>query len=375
MDFKLSDEQKMLREGAERYLAENYSFDRRRELLQREGGFSSGQWRHFADMGWLALTVPEEFGGLAGSLVDACVLLETFGRALVVEPFASTAILGAFLIEGCEVEALRNASLESLVAGDTRVALAHAEEETRYDLGKVVLRAQRTEGGYRLSGRKVGVWDSPSAQQLIVSAVLDGDSEFSLFLVPKPSRGVHEDCYRLIDSTQCADVVLDGAHAALLVPAPAALPRLEYAIDRLILARVAESLGIMERIMELTVEQLKSRSQFGQPLSKFQALQHRMAEMFVEVQDVRSILYAGLAYVGASPGERGRVVSMAKAVANNAGRIVGAQGIQLHGGVGMTDEYPVGHYFKRLISLEKQYGDDDYHLQRIARRYAAEMAR
>ena len=375
MDFTLSDEQKMLRDGAERFLAENYDFDERRKLIEREHGFSEAKWLQFAEMGLLALAIPEDCDGLGGTFVDISLVQEALGGRLVLEPYAGTAILCAFLLDGAEDRDLRTAVLRGIVSGKLRVALAHAEDHSRYALGKAGLRATPSGRMYSLTGRKISVWDAVSAHQLIVSATVEGESALSLFLVDRMAQGVTGHDYPLIDSTRAADFDFDAVPATLLIPASRARHRLEEAVDRMTLARVAEALGIMEKVLEITAEQLRNRSQFGQPLSKFQALQHRMAEMFVEVQETRSILYRGVSMIGAEPDERGVAVSVAKVVASGAARVVGTQGIQLHGGVGMTDEYAVGHYFKRLLALEKQYGDMDYHLKRIAKTYRSDDAR
>jgi alkylation response protein AidB-like acyl-CoA dehydrogenase len=375
MDFALSDEQRMLRDGAERFLAENYDFDERRKLIEREHGFSEVQWRQFAEMGWLALPIPEDCDGLGGTFIDISLIQEALGGRLVLEPYAGTAILCAFLLDGAEDVELRSAMLRGIASGDMRVALAHAEDDSRYDLGKVGMRATPSGGTYRLTGRKITVWDATSAHRLIVSASIEGEPALSLFLVDRNAEGVTGHDYPLIDSTRAADFEFDAVPATLLIPASRATHRLEEAVDRMILARVAEALGIMEKVLEITADQLRNRSQFGQPLSKFQALQHRMAEMFVEVQETRSILYRGISMIDAVPHERRAAVSVAKVVASGAARVVGAQGIQLHGGVGMTDEYAVGHYFKRLLALESQYGDMDHHLTRIAKTYRGADAR
>jgi alkylation response protein AidB-like acyl-CoA dehydrogenase len=369
MDFALSEEQIMLRDGAARYLTEHYSFDQRRRLLERDGGFSESQWRQFADMGWVALPIPEDCGGLGGSLVDISLLLEAMGKYLVVEPFATTTILCAHLIDACSDSRRRAELLGAIAAGELRVALAHGEDDTRYDLTRAYVRARTSSQGFALTGRKISVWDAPSAHYLIVSAVVDDGQSLALFLVARDAPGLTLHDYRLIDGTQCADIDLQSVPAALLLSGQQAAERLDEAADRLALVRVAEALGIMEQVLDLTADYLRNRSQFGQPLARFQALQHRLAEMFVEVQEVRSVLYRGLAYIEAPAPIRQAAVSAAKVVANSAGRLVGAQGIQLHGGVGMTDEYVVGHYFKRLISIEKAFGDTDYHLKRLARTY------
>jgi len=369
MDFALSEEQIMLRDGAARYLEEHYSFDQRRRLLERDDGFSESQWRRFADMGWLALPVPEDCGGLGGSLVDISLLSEAMGKFLVVEPFATTTILCAHLIDACDDTRRRADLLGAISSGELRVALAHGEDGTRYDLNRAFVRARTASQGFALTGRKISVWDAPSAHHLIVSAAVDGGQSFALFLVARDAPGLTRHDYRLIDGTQCADVDLQSVPATLLLSGQQAAERLDEAADRLALVRVAEALGIMEQVLDLTADHLRNRSQFGQPLARFQALQHRLAEMFVEVQEVRSALYRGLAYIEAPAPTRQAAVSAAKVVANSAGRLVGALGIQLHGGIGMTDEYAVGHHFKRLVAIEKAFGDTDYHLKRLASTY------
>jgi alkylation response protein AidB-like acyl-CoA dehydrogenase len=369
MDFALSEEQIMLRDGAARYLTEHHSFDQRRKLLEHDGGFSESQWRKFADMGWLALPIPEDCGGLGGSLVDISLILEAMGRFLVVEPFATTAILCAHLVDACGDPRRRADMLGAIASGELRLALAHDEDGSRYGLERASVQARTASDGFELTGRKISVWDAPSAHYLIVSAVIDGGRSLALFLVARDAPGLTRHDYRLIDGTQCSDIDLQSVSATLLLPGQRAAERLEEAVDRLVLVRVAEALGIMEQVLDLTADHLRNRSQFGQPLARFQALQHRLAEMFVEVQEVRSVLYRGLAYIDAPTVTRQAAVSAAKVVTNTASRLVGAQGIQLHGGVGMTDEYAIGHYFKRLIAIEKAFGDTDYHVKRLARTY------
>lgn len=368
MDFTLSEEQQILCDGAERYLAEHYSFEQRREVLSGAAGFSVATWQTFAELGWLALSLPEDVGGLGGSFIDTALIMEAMGRRLVLEPYATTAILGARLIDRSGNAALRAEVLPAIAQGSCRVALAHGEIASRYDLRAIETRARPGDAGYVIDGVKTLVFDAPGANKLIVSANLAGPSGFTLFLVDPASPGVTIRGYPLIDGTRGADIELASVRvprSSVLISGAQALEVLEEGLDRIVLARVAEGLGAMEIVLQLTSEHLKSRQQFGQPLLKFQALQHRLAEMFVEVQETRSILYRGLAYIDAPAAQRKSAVSAAKVVAAAAGRVVGEQGIQLHGGVGMTDEYQVGHYFKRLIALEKAFGDVDYHLERL----------
>ncbi|MDB6107905.1 MAG: hypothetical protein JWO52_7904 [Gammaproteobacteria bacterium] len=369
MDFSLSEEQQMLSDGAEKFLAAHYSFEQRRALLSSPAGFSEQNWQTFAELGWLALPVPEDAGGLGGSFIDTTLIMEAMGRRLVLEPYATTAILAARVIARSTNEELRSSLLPEIAQGTCRVALAHGELASRYDMRAVQTCARLEQDGYVIDGVKAMALDAPSAHKLIVSASIADTNEIALFLLDANALGVTVRGYPLIDGTRAADVELRAVRVnrnSLLLAGHEALEVLDEAIDRLILARVAEGLGAMEVVLQLVSEHLRSRQQFGQPLIRFQALQHRLAEMFVEIQETRSILYRGLAYIEAPAAERRAAVSAAKVVAANAGRVVGEQGIQLHGGVGMTEEYPVGHYFKRLIALEKAFGDVDYHLERLA---------
>jgi alkylation response protein AidB-like acyl-CoA dehydrogenase len=369
VDFTLTEEQQILAEGAERYLAAQYTFEQRRTLLTSAAGCSDDHWKTFAELGWLALPVPEDAGGLGGSLIDSALITEAMGRRLVLEPYGTTAILAVRVIERSGNTEVRAEVLPAIAEGVCRVALAHGEIGSRYDTRTVQTRALRDSDGYVIDGVKAMVFDGPAANKLIVSANIADQTGFALFIVDTDAPGVTVRGYPLIDGTRGADVELAEVRVksgALLVSGDRAVEVLDEATDRLVLVRVAEALGAMEVVLQLTSEHLKSRQQFGQPLAKFQALQHRMAEMFVEVQETRSILYRGLAYIDAPAAERKAAVSAAKIVAANGARIVGEQGIQLHGGGGMTDEYQVGHYYKRLIALEKAFGDVDYHLERLA---------
>jgi alkylation response protein AidB-like acyl-CoA dehydrogenase len=371
MDFNVTEEQRMLRDSAKRFVREHYGIEHRRTLSKTESGFSSDHWHRIADLGWLALALPEDVGGLACSFVEVAILLEELGRGLVLEPYVSSALLCAHILDTSDNAPARAQALSAIAEGRRRVALAHHESAQRYDLTPVSTRAKRQGEDFLINGVKSLVLDAPSADQLIVSARVEDEEGFSLFLVDTATVGVKLETYPLIDDSRAADIELTNVllpRSALLVGAARSQPVLDLALDRATLARVAEALGAMEAVLELTAEYLKTRVQFGQPIGKLQALQHRMAEMFVEVQEVRSILYCGIAHLGAEPPLRGAVISAAKLVTLEAGRIVGGQGIQLHGGIGMTQEYAVGHYFKKLVAFEKTYGDGNWHLDRLAHR-------
>ena len=376
MDFNLTDEQQMLRDSAARFVREQYGFEARRQLAA-SSGWSAERWAQYADMGWLALGVPEEFGGLGCSFIETAIVAEELGRALALEPFVGCSVLAARLIERADAPAFaarRAGLLEGMLAGTLQVAVAYSEPSTRFELSGGGVRARAEGEGFVLDGVKMMVPAAGMADLLIVSAAVD-EGGVALFLVPRDAATLH--AYPLIDGTRAADVELDSvfvaADARLCAPG-SGLALLEDALDRAALAQVAEGLGCMEAVLEITSEYLKTRQQFGQAIGKFQALQHRMAEMFVEVQETRSILYRGVAHLDDEPAVRRQAVSAAKVILGSAGRFVGGQGIQLHGGIGLTDEYQIGHYYKRLLVLEKLYGDADWHLGRFveARKQALE---
>jgi len=369
MDFNLTDEQQMLRESASRFVREQYGFEARQRWAA-EAGWSPASWKQYAELGWLGLAIPEEFGGLGCGFVETALVAEELGRGMVLEPYIACAVLAARLIERGDAPgfaAQRQALLAGMAEGSAIVLLANSEAASRFELDWVDTRARRHGDGWLLDGAKLLVAGAPTATHFIVSARIDREG-MALFLVPR--EAVQLRVYPLIDGTQGADLEL----RELLLPADALLAQpgraealLEEAQDRAALAQVAEGLGCMEAVLELASEYLKTRQQFGQPIGRFQALQHRMAEMFVEVQETRSILYRGIAHLEAAPAARRVAVSAAKVMLGSAGRFVGGQGIQLHGGIGMTDEYQVGHYYKRLLTLEKMYGDSDWHLDRMVR--------
>ena len=377
MDFSLTEEQAMLREGVGRFVAENYGFGVRRAVAASEAGFSAAQWQNFADLGWLALTLPEDAGGLGCTAIESALVTEQLGSALVLEPYATTAVFAARILDQAADPEIRQSSLSAIGEGRLRVAVAHDEPGSRHDLRRVAATAHWHGGGYRITGAKILVPHAPSADQLIVSARLGDGGGYGLFLLDRGTAGVQMRSYRLLDATPAADIDLHEVSvdaSALLVDSEQGPRVLEEAIDRLLMAQVAYALGAMQSVLEVSAEYVKSRVQFGQPLFKFQATQHRLAEMFVEVQEVRSILYCGLAHLEAERATRRRMVSAAKAVTGQAGRLVGGLGIQLHGGIGMTDEYQVGHYFKHLVVFEKLYGDTEYHLSQVAGAKSAAVA-
>lgn len=369
MDFNLTDEQEMLRDGARRFFREHYGFEQRRAILAGDSGFSAERWGRYAELGWLALGQPEEVGGWSCSFVETAILMEEFGRALVLEPYVSTAVLCARILERCGTAEVRCSALTSMVEGKARFALAHHDPGGRYDAQQIAVVATRRDDDFLLKGWKGCVLDAPAADCLIVSARLEGEERVALFLVDAAAPGLRMNAYPLIDGTRAADVALEDVQVAAsykLAEGAVVDELLQEALDRATLARIAMALGAMESVLQMTAEYLKSRVQFGQPIGRFQALQHRLAEMFVEVQETRSILCCGLAHVDAQAARRSAMVSAAKLVTANAARIVGGQAIQLHGSIAMTAEYSAGHYYEHLLAFEKIHGDADWHLDRFA---------
>jgi alkylation response protein AidB-like acyl-CoA dehydrogenase len=368
MDFNPTDEQMMLRNSARRFVANEYSPEKRRELTRSELRYPADHWRSFGEFGWLGLGLPESVGGLGCSFVETAILMEEFGRALVSEPYVSSAVLCAHVLDRCGNEAMRMQILPELITAKCRLALAHWETSQRYDQSPPRTHAIRTDGGFLLNGEKSLVLDAHAADQFIVSACVEGQRNYSLFLIGRDTPGCRITAYPLIDDSRAADIRFEQVFvpASALLEAPI-LSRalLEEAIDRATLGRSAEALGAMEALMQITADYLKSRVQFGQPIGRFQALQHRMAEMFVEVQEARSIVYCGLANIDAEPGQRAKAIAAMKVVVANAGRIVGGLAIQLHGGMGLTAECSVGHYYKKLVAFDMVYGDVDENLDRL----------
>jgi len=375
MDLSWSSEQQQLRDSVERWVAQSYAFETRRKLVASELGWSRDNWRQFAELGWLGAALPEDFGGIGGSAVETLIVMEGFGRGLVVEPYLSTVVLGANLIAAAGSAAQKDALLGAVAEGKCLLAFAYAEPTSRYEPFNVQTRAAKKGGGYALSGHKCVVLNGGGADRLIVSA-RDGGAVrdhggISLFLVDPKAKGVRLKSYPTVDGGRAAEVWLDevavGA-ADAIGPIGGALPLIEHALDRGIAALAAEATGAMVVVHDTTLDYMKTRKQFGVALSTFQALQHRLVDMFIHCEETRSMaLKAALEVDNADPQARARTLSAVKVQIGKAGRAVGQEAVQLHGGMGMTDEYKIGHYFKRLSLIDTLFGDVDYHLERFAR--------
>lgn len=364
MNFDYTEEQLALQDTLRRFYARDYSFEHRRAMAKSAEGHDPAAWATFAEFGLLALPFPEDDGGLGGNGVDVMLVMEMLGRGLALEPYLATVVLCGGLLRDAGGAAQREALIPAIAGGELKLALAHYEPGNRYALDRVATRATTDGEGWTLSGDKAVVLGAPSADKLIVSAC-EGDG-LSLFLVDATAPGLSMRGYATQDGNRAADVRLDSVKVevgARIGSSGAALPLLERAIDRANAALCAEAVGIMGALNEVTLDYLKTRKQFGVPIGKFQALQHRMADMVIATEQARSM--ATLAAVHSDledAAERGRAVAAAKAYVLQSARFVGQQAVQLHGGMGVTDELNVGHYFKRLTMIGLTLGDADYHL-------------
>ena len=374
MDLTLSEEQQLLKDSVERFVRANCSLDQRRALVASEPGHSEGNWRQMAQLGWLGVGVPEQYGGTGGGPVETMVLMEAFGAGLVVEPYIPSVVLGGNLLAMAGSEDQKQALLPPLAAGDLKLAFAWVEAQSGYDLFDVGTRAERGDGGYVIDGTKGVVLGAAAADKLIVSARTGGSSRdrdgIGLFLVDRGAEGVQIRDYRTVDGLRAAEVVLGnvtvGDEAVIGEPG-SALPTIEAVAEQAIAALCAEAVGVMDVIVSSTTEYLRTRKQFGRPLGSFQALQHQLVDMVMAGEEARSMMYVATLRLGERDArERGKAISGAKHLVGKHGRTIGQRAIQLHGGMGMSDEMAVGHYFKRLTMIDVMFGDESWHLKRYA---------
>ena len=373
MDFSYSEEQTLLRNSVAKFLADHYDFESYKKISRSEAGWSRSVWKQFAELGLMAAPLPEEYGGLGGGAVETMIIMEEFGRALVVEPFASTVVVGGGFLRHGGSAAQKEQWLAKIAEGSTVMAFAFAEPEGRYNFADLTTTAKRNGSGYTLKGQKAVVLNAPHADVLIVSARSAGGRReargVSLFLVDRNAKGVSTRDYPTIDGQRAAEISFDNVELpadALLGTIDEGLGLIERVTDEAIAAHTAEAAGAMKVLLDTTVEYSKTRKQFGVPIGKFQVLQHRMVDMFIQVEQTTSMALMVTLKLDESENERKKAASAAKVQLGKGGRFVGQQAVQLHGGMGMTDELNVGHYFKRLALLDTLYGNVDHHLKRYA---------
>ena len=374
MDFSFTDEQALLQDSVQRFIQNSYAFDSRQKLIKTEDGFSRENWASFAELGWLALPFSEESGGFGGTAVETMILMEEFGKGLVVEPYLTTVLMSGSIIEAGGSSAQKEGVLAEIMAGTKLAALAYVEPQARFNLADVTTTATAEGDGYVINGFKGVVMGGPSADVLIVPARTAGEQRdeagITLFQVDANSNGISKRDYPTIDGGRASEITLENVTvdaSAVIGEVGGGFALLEVGINNGILGVGAEAVGAMEVLYKTTVEYCKTREQFGQPIGKFQVLQHRMVDMFMEHEQAKSLLYMAAIRMSENDADEARkAISALKVQIGKGGRFVGQQAIQLHGGMGMTDELNVGHYFKRLTAIETLFGNVDYHLKKYA---------
>lgn len=377
MNFDLSDEQRLLQDSVMRLGREHYDFPAWRARVARGAGFDRGLWARMAELGWLTLTVSEADGGYGGSAVDTMVVMEGIGRALMLEPYVGCGVIAPVLLPHLAADN-RAELMAQIMAGEALLALADAEPQGRFDLAAVATQAERRDGGYVLTGEKSHALDGAEADWFVVPARTSGaagDAEgISLFLVPRSAAGLTVRGVRAMDHRHNAALSLEGVMVggdAVIGPVDEGFPLLRHAVDLALVARLAEALGAMEAAYEQTLAYLKTRKQFGQTLGSFQALQHRAVDMAVACEEARSMTYLATLSLDAEPAERARTIAAAKARVGQTSLYVARQAVQLHGGIGFSDELAIGHYLKRLTMIDMAFGNAAHHRTLYAAAQAA----
>ncbi|WP_315805748.1 pimeloyl-CoA dehydrogenase small subunit [Bradyrhizobium sp. SZCCHNS3002] len=374
MDFDLTEEQRLLKDSIDGLLADAYDFDKRKLYMKEKGGWSRAMWSKLAEQGLLGLPFSEEDGGFGAGGVETMIVMEAMGRALVLEPYLATVVLaGGFLRHGGSA-AQKTAHLPGIIDGSKTFAFAQLEKQSRYDLFDVVTSAKKKGDGWVIDGEKFVVLNGENADTLIVTARTSGGqrdkSGIGVFIVPADAKGVTRKGYPTQDGLHAADITFTGvevgADAAIGDPANA-LPLIERVVDEARIALCAEAVGLMDESLKTTVEYIKTRKQFGVAIGSFQSLQHRASDMFVALEQARSMsMFATMAADFDDAKERATSIAAAKVQIGKSAKFVGQQAIQLHGGIGMTMEAKIGHYFKRLTMIESTFGDTDYHTRRVS---------
>lgn len=375
MDFELSEEQRLLKQSVERLLADRYGFEQRTAYMKEQGGFSRALWKQYADLGLLALPFAEEDGGIGAGAVGIMIVMEAMGRALVLEPYLATVVLAGGVLRHTGSKAQRAGLVPKIADGSLILALAHSERQSRYDLADVATSAKRDGASYVLDGAKGLVLHGDSADKFVVSARVAGQQRdrdgIGLFLVDAKAMGVSVRGYQTIDGLHAAEVTLAGVKVgqdSVIGEPGKAFAVIERVVDEAMAALCAEAVGAMMVMHEATVDYLKTRRQFGVPIGNFQVLQHAAVDMLMAAEQARSMaLLATMMVEETNAVERHKSIAAAKVQIGRSGRFVGKTATQLHGGIGMTMEYKVGHYFKRATAIDVLFGDADHHLAAIAK--------
>jgi alkylation response protein AidB-like acyl-CoA dehydrogenase len=379
MNFNFTDEQQLLADSVRRFVRENYSFETRREVLRSQTGWSRSVWNELAALGLTALNVPEQHGGLDASSVETMLVMNALGEGLLLEPFLASAVLAPALLTRCEDSEAVRRMLPAIATGERIIVVAHQEPQSRGELEHVTTRAEKSGAGYVIDGYKAVIAHAPVADELLVTARMNGQpadpSGICVFRINIDAPGVTVKSFRSMDGQPTADIAFERVRVSaddLIAAEAQAFSAIEAAHHIALSALCAEAVGIMKAMLALTIEYTRSRKQFGQPIAKFQVLQHRMTDMFIQSEQATSMSYlAAIRCVDPDLMERRRAMAAAKVVIGQAGRFIAQQAVQLHGGMGMTDEMLVSHYFKRLTAIDLTLGDADHHLAKFAALSAA----
>ena len=372
MNFELSEEQKMIQQSVERFVQENYDLTNRVKISSEDPGYSKEYWGSMADLGWLGLAFDEEDGGFGGNQIDTLVLMEQFGKGLVLEPFLANIVLGGGIIKRAASSAIKESIIPSLMEGKLQITLAYAEEQSRFDIEDVATAAREKDGGFVINGKKSMVLNAESADKIIVVTRTSGsqvdENGISLFIVDASSEGVEKQNFPTVDGLRASEITFEDVKVsseALVGEKDKGFKILQAVVNDAILALSAEAVGAMEVLYKDTVEYTQQREQFDHALSDFQVLQHRMVDMFMEYEQCKSLLFRATLETVEDPDLAQRTVHALKHLIGKSGIFVGESAVQLHGGMGVTEELRIGHFFKRLLVIDSQFGNADFHLDKF----------
>ena len=372
MNFELSEEQKMIQQSVERFVQENYDLTNRVKISSEDPGYSKEYWGSMADLGWLGLAFDEEDGGFGGNQIDTLVLMEQFGKGLVLEPFLANIVLGGGIIKRAASSAIKESIIPSLMEGKLQITLAYAEEQSRFDIEDVATAAREEDGGFVINGKKSMVLNAESADKIIVVTRTSGsqvdENGISLFIVDASSEGVEKQNFPTVDGLRASEITFEDVKVsseALVGEKDKGFKILQAVVNDAILALSAEAVGAMEVLYKDTVEYTQQREQFDHALSDFQVLQHRMVDMFMEYEQCKSLLFRATLETVEDPDLAQRTIHALKHLIGKSGIFVGESAVQLHGGMGVTEELRIGHFFKRLLVIDSQFGNADFHLDKF----------
>jgi len=373
MNFNLSEEQNMLKDSVSRFVQNQYDFDTRRKIVDSSEGFSRENWQTFSDLGWLSIPFSEAQGGFGGSVLDTMVVMEELGKGLVAEPFIATVLLFGGLLSKSSNSTTHANTIQQIIDGKVQGAFAYLERQSRFETSDIKTTASKNAGGFSLNGEKTVVFNGQSADKIIVSARTSGEQcdqqGISLFMLDADSNGIEKTSYRTMDGQRVANIIFKDVQLSkdqLVGELDNAAPLMQAVITDVMVAICAEAFGIMQVLNQTTIEYTKTRKQFGVAIGSFQALQHRMVDTFMACEQTQSLLYRAAGSSAANSDEALKDILALKVMVGRAGKLIGGEAIQLHGGMGITDELNVGHYVKRLMMINTTFGDADYQQQKFS---------